>query len=220
MEIVGYEKSRVVRLVQPFRQQGAPVVTEAFAKLIARYGFARYPTLDDLKKEGPSTFETGKFQDVQIDEFVIYADGYSATGRCNTTLLDEFLNDVANWAAQEFGITFVLSHRNEVHYETMINVASTVDLAAVINPAVAQPTTEGLAKVTGLPFRASGFVFDCDPTDVNKSEIRRKPWRLFVERKLGFPFKENVFICQAPFSTPDLLSMLSALEQAVADRGN
>src|SRR5947208_302016 len=117
MDIVGYERSRVIRFVHAFRPQGALVITEAFAKLIARYHFARFPTLDDLKKEAPSTFETGKFQDVQIDEFIIYTDGYAAAGRCSTKILDDFLTDAATWGAQEFGLQFIMPHRGEIYYE-------------------------------------------------------------------------------------------------------
>lgn len=218
MEIVGYEKSRVLRFLHVFRAQGAFFVPEAFAKIIARYGFARFPTLDDLKKEVPIVFETGKFEDVQIDELTIYADGYAAVGRCSTELLDRFLDDVLAWASQEFGITFVMNHRNEVHYENMVIVKASADLASIFRPAIAQPIAESLARLTGIQYQPSGLVFDCDPREVNASDKKRKPWRLFIERRIGFPFEENLFLCQAPLSTPQFLQMLQALEAAIVER--
>ncbi len=130
MDIVGYERTRALRLANAFRPQGAPFMPEAFAKLIARYGFAKHPTIEDLQKEGPSLFHIGKFQDIQIDEFGIYTNGYAAAGRCSSEKLDAFLDDVSEWATQELGLTFLLPHRQEVYYETSIVVQSSTDLAS------------------------------------------------------------------------------------------
>jgi hypothetical protein len=218
MDVVGYEKCRVVRFASAFRPQGAPFTPETFAKIIARYSFAKYPTLEDLLKEGPSLFQIGKFQDVQIDEFGIYTDGYSAAGRCSTQALDNFLDDIVGWASEEFGITFILPHRNETHYESNIVVLSSADLASIVRPnAASQAIVEALTKGTGLRYAPSGVVFDCDPVDVSATDRRKKPWRLFIERRSGFPFRENIFLCQAPISTPEYVGVLQALEQVLVE---
>jgi hypothetical protein len=70
---------------------------------------------------------------------------------------------------------------------------------------------------TGLKYMPPGVVYDCDPPEVNASTKRRKPWRYFIDRRVDFPFKENLFLCQAPIGTPEFTVMLQALEQALAD---
>lgn len=213
MDVLGYEKSRVLRFAHAFRLQGAPFVPETFAKVIARYSFAKYPTLDDLQKEGPSLFQIGKFQDVQIDEFGIYSNGYAASGRCSTELLDAFLDDVVAWGTQEFGLTFILTDRQEQHYESSIIVQSSADLASIIRPNISQAVAEALTKATGIRHAPTGVIFDSDPEDAAPGKVKRV--RLFIERRLGFSFKENLFLCNAPLSTPDFMRMLQGLEQAV-----
>ena len=217
MDVIGYERTRVLRFATAFRPQGAPFAPEAFTKLIQRYGFAKHPTIDDIQKgEGPSLFHIGKFQDVQIDEFGIYTNGYAAAGRCSTELLDAFLNDAVAWGTQEIGLTFVLPHREEGHYESSIVVQSSADLASIVSPNISQAMTGALTSATGIRYVPSGVIFDSDPDDMDFGKVKRV--RLFIERRLGFSFKENLFLCNAPLSTPDLLRLLQGLEQALSVR--
>lgn len=215
MDVVGYEKNRVLRFAHAFRPQGAPFAPETFAKIIQRYSFAKHPTIEDLQKDGPALFQIGKFQDVQIDQFGIYTNGLEATGRCSTEVLDAFLTDAISWGTQEFGFTFILQYRQEEHYESSIIVHSTVDLASVIRPAISSALAEVLTKATGIRHAPSGVIFDTDPADAIPGNIKRV--RLFIERRVGFFFKENLFLCNAPLSTPNFVKMLEGLEAAIAE---
>jgi hypothetical protein len=71
---------------------------------VQRYSFAKFPTLDDLQKV-TYLFGVGKFRDVQISECGIYNDGIIVASRCNTQLLNEFLDDLFGWTAKELGLT-------------------------------------------------------------------------------------------------------------------
>ena len=50
MELIGFDTSSVVYLTQVYRPAGQPYMPEAAAKLVQRYSFAKFPTLDDLQK--------------------------------------------------------------------------------------------------------------------------------------------------------------------------
>jgi hypothetical protein len=178
---------------------------------VARYHFAKFPTLDDVVKENPTIiFQIGKFQESQITEFGIYSDGFIASGKCSSEVLDAFLDDALEWAEKEIGIMPILLHRNENYYETSVIVQSKVDLVSTLAPTPASTVTEVLSKRVGVTYQRSAVAFDCEQTDVRG---RRRPYRLFIERKFGVPFKENIFLCQAPLPTGGLLDLLREIER-------
>jgi hypothetical protein len=208
MEIVEYGVCHVVNLMNMLRPAGAAFFPEIAAKVIAKYQFAKPPTLDDLDKEVVK-FQIGKFNNVQIAEFSVYGDGVIANGKCPTELLEEFLKDVLAFSTKELGLVPVLPHRNELHFESTITVQAQADIGAfVVSPAQAL-IGKTMQEKLGVAYQASGITMDCD---VRKIQKRRKPVRVFIERKVGFPFAENLFYCIAPLRTADHIELLKALE--------
>jgi hypothetical protein len=196
-------------LLNIFRPQGAPYLPDVAAKFIARYQFAKPPALDDLQKD-TVIFQIGKFQDVQIAEFGVYGDGLIANGKCDTQFLEAFLEDVLSWAQAESGMAQILTHRNEISFESNIIVQSESDIAALIAPNAVQLVTNNLQDKLGVSFQPCGLVFDCDASAI---KIRRKPWRFYIERRVGISYSENIFFCQAPLRTADHLDLLQSLEK-------
>src|SRR5260370_30716402 len=194
MEVVEYGVCQVVSLISVIRTQGAAYAPETAAKVIARYQFARPPNLDDLTKD-TIKFQIGKFNDVQIAEFGVYNDGVTANGKCPTEVLEQFLNDVLAFSDQELKFKQILEHRNELHFESIVTVKSEADLAAFITPRATSLISKTLQDKVGFTYRSSGIVMDCNPGDVVVSKKRRKPSRLFIERKVGFEFNDNLFLC-------------------------
>jgi hypothetical protein len=212
MEIIDYGLCQIVNLVNVFRPQGTAYLPEVAAKVAVRYQFAKPPNIDDLTKEIVK-FQIGRFNDVQIAEFGLYNDGIIVNGKCPTEVLEEFLNDIFSFSEQELKFKKILEYRNELHFESIVTVKSDTDLAAFIAPRAAGLIGKTLKDKVGIPYRPSGIVMDCDAGDVVASKIRRKPTRLFIERKVGFEFKDNLFLCIAPLRTKDHLDLLTALER-------
>ncbi len=208
MQILDYGLCQVVRLMNVFRPQGAPYIPEIAAKVLAKYQFAKPPSLDDLTKETVK-FQLGKFKDVMIAEFGIYGDGVIANGKCPTEVLEDFLNDILAFARQELKTEPILTHREEVHFESILTVKSEADLAAFVAPKVMSLIGKVVAEKVGLPYQSSGLMMDCD---IEATKTRRKPARVFIERKVGFNFGENIFLCIAPLRTRDHLELLTAIE--------
>jgi hypothetical protein len=208
MELTVFETSRVVLLTQVHRPAGQAYLPEVAAKVVQRYSFARHPTLDDLQKD-TQIFGMGKFRDVQIAELGVYGDGVVVSGRCNTQLLNDFLDDAFHWLAAEFGIVTIPYLTSEKHFESAIVVHSRVDLGAVITPpkSVADLVSEVMERETGAKYVSSGAMIDCDP-----APLRRKPIRFVLERRIGRPFSEGLFYSQAPLKTDDHLALLRDLE--------
>lgn len=210
MELISFDTTRIIYLTQVHRIAGQPFLPEVAAKLIQRYSFAKYPTMDDLQKD-VFGFHLGKFRDVQINELGIYNDGIIVAARCNTKLLDNFIEDLFEWAKEEVGLVTIPQIKSEKHFESALIVQSTVDLAAAVSPNKMQADliSSTLEKQTGIPFYSSGTLFDCDPIE---AKMRRKPARFSIERRLGLPFSGNIFYCQAALKSDDHLDLLRALE--------
>lgn len=211
MELLDYGVCQVVSLMNVFRPQGAAYFPEIAAKMVARYKFAVPPSLDDLTKD-TIKFQTGKFNDVQIAEFGVYSDGVIASGKCPTEILEAFLNDVIAFSEQELKFKQILSDRNELHFESVVTVRSDTDLVAVADQSSTSFIGKTLKEKVGLHYRSSGIIMDCDVADVAALRMRRKPSRLFIERKVGFEFNDNLFLCIAPLRTKDQLDLLTVLE--------
>jgi hypothetical protein len=212
MELVGIESSRVIYLTQVVRPAGQIYLPDAAAKLVQRYSFAKYPSLDELARDS-QVFGMGKFRDVQINDLQIYSDGIIVSARADTAILDEFVKDLFVWAGKEFGVVQAVTAKPEKHFESSLVVQSKTDLALSLNPQ--REVTEILNRVyrgnlTDVgPFQLSGYILDCDPSRVS---LRRKPVRFSLERRLGVAFSENVFYSVAPLHTQDHLKVLADLD--------
>lgn len=209
MQLVEYGSCQVVRLMNVFRPQGAIYLPEVLANIMSKYQFAKPPSLDDVRKDAVK-FQIGKFGDTQIEEFGVYGDGMSASGKCPTEALEAFLADVFSFGLKEIGYVPILEHRNEIHFESTITVKSEKDLAAFLSRPAETLIRKTLKEKIDIDYQSSGLVMDCDAASL---KLRRKPLRVFIERKLGFPFGENLFLCIAPLRTSEHLELLTALER-------
>src|SRR6266699_3571636 len=100
MELIEIDDTRVVHLVYIRRAGGQVYWPEVAAKLVARYSFLRYPTIQDLtERRDFIAFAVGKFAETQIQELRVYNDGIVVNARSNTNILDAFLDDLMEWGA-------------------------------------------------------------------------------------------------------------------------
>jgi hypothetical protein len=178
-----------------------------------RYQFVKIPTADDVLKRDIK-FAVGKFQDAQIQELGVYADGIIVTSASDTDILEAFVSDLFAWIMAEFGVMPVVGVTPETYFESTIIVKADADLTRAVTP------TDDIALVLNRTFNAnattpkgrfvsSGFNLDCDASEFKG---RRKPIHFAFERRLGVPFEHNMFFCSAPLRTKDHLAVLRTLE--------
>lgn len=210
MELLAYDTSRIVYLLHVHRLAGQPYIPAAARALVQRYSFAKYPDLDELLKDS-FTFSVGSFQDVQISEFSVYNDGVIVSSKCNTRILDDFVEDLFSWVSNEFDIVPIPYYKPEKHFESSLIFHSSVDLPGIVAPnKVASDLIEStLERGAGIPFYPSGTTFESNP---EQTTLRRRPIRFFVERRAATRFSDNVFYSQAPLPTNEHISLLSELE--------
>ncbi|MEJ0093781.1 MAG: hypothetical protein WDN46_10160 [Methylocella sp.] len=194
------------------RPGGQLYLPDAAVKLANRYSFARVPSLDKLS-EPTQTFGMGKFMNAQIEDLSIYNDGIIINSRSDTDLLDAFLSDLLAWSDAELGLVQSIIAKPEKHYESSLIIKSEIDLPAVIKPALAVVDlfNKTWKNKFHVKYRLTSFHLDCDKFEI--SSDRRKPYPFIVERRVGFPFEENVFYSAAPLPTKDHLDLLVRLEE-------
>lgn len=198
------------------RPGGQLYLPEAFEKVKHRYSFNIVPKPDDTGKEG-FAFQIGKFDNAQIQEMRIYSDGVIVTSSSNMEILDRFLADMLKWSEIELGLTTTSLAKPEKHYESCIIVRASTNLAKVYvsNEKLSNIFSQYLSSkvVGGSRYGLGGVIAEVDP-EINKN-IRR-PHRFSIERRLGIPFKENVYYSWAPLTTNDHLALLQQLETLAA----
>ena len=212
MELINIESSRIIFLTQVHRPGGQLYLPEAFEKVKHRYSFTVVPKPDDAGKDG-FAFQIGKFDNAQIQEMRIYSDGVIVTSSSNMEILDRFLADMLKWSEIELGLTTTSLAKPEKHYESNIIVRAKTDISKAHKPneKLLSIFADYLsAKVVGQPhYELTGMFVDADP---EASKNIRRPHRFTVERRLGIPFRQNVFFSWAPLTTNDHLILLEQLE--------
>lgn len=212
MELVFFDTSRVINLTTVHRSAGEAFQPEIVQAAAQRYSFIKTPTLEELLKR-EIHFRIGKFQDVQIQEFDIFSDGVIAGSASHTDKILAFLQDVFAWANEAFGYSASIVAKPEIYFESAVVVKSEVDLARALTPKGDITSLVGRAfkqaSSIEAEFESTGFIADVDSHSFSG---RRKPMQFAFERRIGFPFSENVFYSRAPLPTTAHLDVLRAIE--------
>jgi hypothetical protein len=213
MELVNIDTSRVILLTEIHRPNNASYLPEVIAKLVQRYGFAQYPTAEQLLKN-ELTFGMGKFGDSGILELRVYTDGVIVTSRATTDILEAFIIDAMEWLRDEFQIVPTSIARPEWHFESVVVVRADADLLSLMRPQKAAVSAINNSwEAPGYHpghMQSTGVTFTIDQPEIKS---RRKPFAFTLERRTGYPFEENIFFSGAPFRTKDHLAVLGRLEE-------
>jgi hypothetical protein len=216
MELVTIELAKITYLTKLHTPGGSVYLPEAMEKLVRRYLFAKHPSIDDLTKT-VRTFGIGKFKSTQINEFSIYNDGIIVSSDCNSSILDEFIDDLFNWVREEFGLLPTLEAVNEKTYESNIVVKADTDIIQVAAPSAAAAAAIKKAyssnRYPDADLEYSGFV--CTVNEATFPGVK-KPTKFIVDRRLNMPIEQNFFYSQAPLSTDDHFELLRTFERLAA----
>jgi hypothetical protein len=214
MELVSIENMKVTYLIQLHRPAGMLYQPEALAKIVQRYQFMKYPTIEDLSKN-ERLFRIGKFKDIQISDFAIYSDGVIVTSVSDSDLLD----DILGWSREEFGMVPAVGSVPEKSYDSGLVVKSNVDLTKAIAPAAEALAVINKAYNSGRYVSSemayTGVIASVDDTTFPGA---KKQVKFILDRKVGIPLDQNIFYSQAPLRTKDHLDVLRSFERLASSR--
>jgi hypothetical protein len=210
VQLIGYELTRVVYLTTVVRPAGGAFLPDVAQRVLQKYSFVKFPSIDDLQKEG-QTFSIGKFQDTQIDDFKVFSDGIIVSGKCSTDILDGFIQDLFVWLKADFGIEETDVLQPEKYFESGLVLKAERDLTSILSPPkrVTNLIEQTMLRETAHEYQPSVIYFETDSVGLKG---RRKPNRFTLERRIGVPFGPNIFYSQSPMRSGDHLSLLEALE--------
>jgi hypothetical protein len=189
-------------------------VIEEVAK---RYQFAQAPKNElDFDDQRRLSFKSGTFVGQRkvpiLVSLNIYNDGLVADTMSSTDEATEFLNDLAKWLNDIYGLA--VPKERKVAYVSQIDFQSDVSLTTINRRLEAfAGNLENFARVAGGHYEVGSIQLWTE--DVGKSG---SPAPVKIERKISAPFSANHYYSQAPLPTKDHIELLSEFETILKQR--
>ncbi|MBC9034310.1 hypothetical protein IAG41_18125 [Sphingomonas sp. JC676] len=215
MELINIEQSKVIALGGYRFTRGNPFFIDLVGEVTARYNFQIPPDRipDPSSANGASIhLRVGKWDNVQIDELGVYSDGFIVTAKCNTFILDQFINDLHEYIEREFGILLAKQPAPVRLYESQIVVELHTNFEEKLN--VFKGLFDDLAKhsldYVGQQgeYRIGGFHIESDPFGAAK-----KLPNFMLVRRVGISFNEGYWWATSGLKTDDHIAVLKSLEK-------
>jgi hypothetical protein len=189
-------------------------VVEEIAK---RYQFAQAPKNElDFDDQHSLSFKSGTFVGQRkvplLVSLNIYSDGLVADTMSSTDESTEFLNDLAKWLSDTYGLTVPKERR--VNYLSQIDFRSEVSLINLNRRLEAfAANLENLAKSAGRHYEVGSIQLWTEDTGKPGSLAPVK-----IERKISAPFSANHYFSQAPLPTTGHIDLLNEFEAILQQR--
>jgi len=216
MKVTSTEFGQVTWIVDFTLPSGMPYMPEAIAKVVQRYEFVRYPTVDDILSKQPSVaFEHGKFDGALIRKFSVHTDGFLAESPAGTEPTEAFLDDFMNLLKEEYGAAVLDIKSPYRTYDSHLVSQMDIDLSSkmeFVSTIAAQiDNFLGQYTKTSQNFRPSGFYMAAD--NFENSGPHLSAFR--IERRVGASFRDNVYFSTAPLKTAHHRKLLQEIEEAI-----
>ncbi|SRR6266851_935026 len=184
------------------------------AEVTKRYQFAQAPKHElDFDDQRSLAFKGGTFVGQRkvplLVALSIYSDGLVADTMSSTDESTEFLNDLAKWLSDTYGLNVPKERR--VNYLSQIDFRSDVSLINLNRRLEA--FAENLAKSVGRNYEVGSIQLWTE--DVGKPGSLA-PVR--IERKISAPFSANHYYSQAPLPTTAHMELLTEFEALLKQR--
>jgi hypothetical protein len=189
-------------------------VVEEIAK---RYQFAQAPKNElDFDDQRSLAFKSGTFVGQRKVPLLInsniYSDGLVGDTLSSTDESTEFLNNLAKWLSDTYGLTVPKERR--VNYLSQIDFRSEVSLINLNRRLEALAANlENLAKSAGTHYEVGSIQLWTD--DIGKPGSLAP---VKIERKISAPFSANHYFSQAPLPTSAHVELLNEFEAILKQR--
>lgn len=213
VDVILGRSMRLMKVVSP-----AVYIPDSVRAVQERYRFLQGPkTLEEFDASKGISFQHGTFtlpksylskeksrDHVVIDRFQVYTNGLLVETRGFTEEGDLFLDDVIQWASQQFAVAIYPGVPVTRAYLTNLEIEFP-DAEFPSFPFT--KTLDAFLKSYGQPsgaFSAVGFNFHCDFLQMPPPV----PSAFQISRREGVPYTSNLYLSSAPLSTRDHLTLL------------
>jgi len=214
VELIAVDQSKVISLFWAAVEPGAgqPFLPDVANALVDRYKFQGCPkTIEELKADHVS-FSHGYFDGSMIENFDVYRDGVMVSSKCDTKILDDFIENIVEWMQKDIGLRPIKTHEINKIYESNLLIQSEKDILSPLNKLKKIQTAiqESVHSASGLDASFYPFGISLATDTASLPGLKPAPFRL--ERKLGLAFDMNYYVSEAPVPTSDHFSILQMLE--------
>jgi hypothetical protein len=211
MELIAIQLARVVCFLEllSLDPKGKTNAPEGFNAMGSRYSFSKVPSAaGDLDFNKGIHFQYGRFQDVAIDQIVLYANGISIDTRSSTDDSLRVLHDILDNTKRTSGATLAPSRElllSQILFQSDMKLS-------LLNP-ILQPLAERVSSMAcsklqvSIPFEPTAVILGPD-TSLGKIN----PSGFSIERRAEAPFSQNSYFSTAPLSTDEHLKLLQEVE--------
>jgi hypothetical protein len=217
MNYISAHSGQSLQLYQPDEVrplERGPFLPDVIARTVARYQFAKLPTLP-AAEEGPLKFEIGKIivdgVEISINSLEIYRDGIIVNTR-HTDDSDAVIDDFFGWMIETFGFRAPMTKILRRYVSAVI-----VDLDSPLNSFLSR--FERAQQIVSDAYEQTrGERRDFHVSQITITPNLAEPQRDFfrLEIRTSSPHVvPNRYFCTAPLPTRAHIEMLAALERAV-----
>jgi hypothetical protein len=207
----------LARVLQLTRNLGAAsYLPDLVAKIQEKYQFVLGPKIQDLVPGDPSKgieFKHGKLtlfgRTVVIHQLSVFNDGIAVDTLTSTDDGEAFINDLTIWAEKEMpnvpamGPRFFVSQL-EVRTSNSFNRYRSAFYA--LGEAIRTTLKAYGIETPAYEVSAINLYFD------QVGKMPPQPGVFYIDRKVGIPYGENVWLSQAPMRTNDHLKLLTEMD--------
>lgn len=214
MKLTDVTFGQSVRFLSVSGQEGGRVYgANLIRALEERYGFWESPkTVADYDMTKGVSFLHGFFnRRFVIDRFQVYTNGVVAEAKMSTEAIDEFLDDVIQWAQTEVGLNVTDESKGRA-YNSNIEVFSEMNFTNLF-PQFSMIGERITLMVKSYGVNTNNFEFSGVRLNTNNDMLPApKPLAFSFERREGNPYDSGLFFSSASLKTSDHISILSELE--------
>lgn len=216
MRLLTIESSKLIALFNVSRPDRQPHVPEIVNSVAQRYSFSVYPT-DFMSTElrERMEFRLGVFKDGGIESLEIFSDGVVIKSQSNSSILDDFLQDLLDYIRESWGIEPFKTHSVDRMYESHIVFQSNKAILRPIDDLqiIGSMISEFLSKNSNLDAEYLPFGLALSADQAKLSGMKPSVFRL--ERRLGFEFRFDQYVSFAPLTTDQNVKLIEAIESLV-----
>jgi hypothetical protein len=216
MKLLAVSLARLTALtdLNEWNPQGKVPLREFLHAFVERYGFLKFPTIEEYDTEKGASFQYGIRGAVEF-HVTLFSKGIVIDTRSSTEDAERLLQDAQEWAEQFFGIEHAPHRISRKLFLSEISFSSDVPLT-FLNPklhALATRLGEVVSSSLREPqtFDLFSVSFSADPP------TRLGALSLRIERLQGEPFWEQKYFSSAPLPTNEHLAFLAEFESLLKE---
>lgn len=216
MKLFSVLSARSIWLFDTFRLNPRGISNKVLIEGVkSRYDFSKAPSSMLEQENGGLVFDHGEFKTEDGKRIYVnlkaYSDGIIGTTMSSTQHATEFLTDLGLYIAS-LGFSFPPDEHIRKGFASVLLVESDVELIR-INPALKKVLDFIHSRLVSLDGNPRNYQISGIGAWTEDNQKPYAPMAFRFERRIGTPFRENLYYTEAPLQTEEHLELLNQLEE-------